>query len=144
MVGKWEDFCNAENRKQNSWSAEEKNISCSDPTRPRISGGASAEIRKEDKSLRNFRANSEGTNTPVSVGGRLDKGKVFEFLKKLARRLELLEQKYKKYVGDHRSRLIARLNENEEFALDTDSEAQQLKFDIEEVARVLGASETIE
>ncbi|NES67389.1 MAG: hypothetical protein F6K24_20175 [Okeania sp. SIO2D1] len=67
---------------------------------------------------------------------------MLELLKKLARRLELLEQKHTKYVAEHRSRLIARLNENEEFALEVQPEIQSLKEDIEKLMGVLGASES--
>ncbi len=143
MVGKWEDINNAKDREPDTWSPEEKDFSGFNPASAGVPRRASPESRQEDKPFRNPGTNSQGTNTLISGRGRPDKRTVLELLKKLTRRLELLEQKYKKYVGDHRSRLIARLNDNEEFALDVDSEVNQLKFDIEEVERVLGASETI-
>nr|WP_293136288.1 hypothetical protein [Okeania sp. SIO3I5] len=126
-----------------SWGGQTKNIYCFNPGEHPIFRGT--EEKDRSQSLRGGGANIEGTHTPFSFEQRnfLDQGSLLELFKKLACRLELLEKKYAKYVADHRSRLISRLNEHEQFALDVQPEMEQLRKDIDGITRVLGAS-TIE
>ncbi|NET29511.1 hypothetical protein [Okeania sp. SIO1I7] len=99
--------------------------------------------KSKPQSKRTFRTDSENRDGVSFRRQTSDRQTILEFVKKLTRRLELLEQKHTKYVADHRRRLIARLNENEEFALEVQPEIQSLKEDMAELIRVLGASEDL-
>jgi hypothetical protein len=77
----------------------------------------------------------------ISQGRGFDHRTIFGLIKKLASRLELLEQKHVDYIARHRSRLIARLNENEEFDQEVQPEMKSLKDDIAELIDLLGASD---
>lgn len=73
---------------------------------------------------------SEGgytARTTVSFAGESDIGKVLE-------RLELLEQGFKFYVGSHRQRLEARLDENKNFAESFDEGMKLIKAELYNIA----------
>ena len=74
--------------------------------------------------------NSEGGHTArsaVSFSGESDIGKVLE-------RLELLEQGFKFYVGSHRQRLEARLDENKIFVDSFDEGMRLIKAELYNIA----------
>jgi hypothetical protein len=73
---------------------------------------------------------SEGRHTArttVSLAGEGDIGKVLE-------RLELLEQGFKYYVGSHRQRLEARLDENKVFVESFDEGMRLIKAELYNIA----------
>ncbi|MEH2057597.1 MAG: hypothetical protein V7K97_15815 [Nostoc sp.] len=73
---------------------------------------------------------SEGGHTVrsgISLAGESDIGKVLE-------RLELLEQGFKFYVGSHRQRLEARLDENKNFADSFDEGMRLIKTELYNIA----------
>ncbi|WP_445626623.1 hypothetical protein [Nostoc sp. DSM 114167] len=73
---------------------------------------------------------SEGGHTlrsAVSLTGESDIGKVLE-------RLELLEQGFKFYVGSHRQRLEARLDENKKFVDSFDEGMRLIKSELYNIA----------
>lgn len=73
---------------------------------------------------------SEGRHTVrsgVSLAGESDIGKVLE-------RLELLEQGFKFYVGSHRQRLEARLDENKNFTDSFDEGMRLIKAELYNIA----------
>lgn len=73
---------------------------------------------------------SEGGHTVgsgISLAGESDIGKVLE-------RLELLEQGFKFYVGSHRQRLEARLDENKNFTDSFDEGMRLIKTELYNIA----------
>lgn len=73
---------------------------------------------------------SEGGHTAgaaVSIAGESDIGKVLE-------RLELLEQGFKFYVGSHRQRLEARLDENKKFVDSFEEGMRLIKTELYNIA----------
>ncbi|AFY48892.1 hypothetical protein Nos7524_3089 [Nostoc sp. PCC 7524] len=65
--------------------------------------------------------------TVITHSGESDIGKVLE-------RLELLENGFKEYVGSHRQRLEARLDENKRFADSFDEGMKLIKAELYEIA----------
>lgn len=65
--------------------------------------------------------------TAVSLAGESDIGKVLE-------RLELLEEGFKFYVGSHRQRLEARLDENKKFVDSFDEGMRLIKAELYTIA----------
>ncbi|MDZ8238525.1 MAG: hypothetical protein RMZ69_15315 [Nostoc sp. ChiQUE01a] len=64
---------------------------------------------------------------PVFLNGESNLGKVLE-------RLELLEQGFKYYVGSHRQRLEARLDENKKFVDSFDEGMRLIKAELYNIA----------
>ena len=133
-----------ENGTSKIWGAKDKNWGLFNSNHYGLSGHKKG--KTETQSERASGTNSKGEERSgifdsIFGGGEFAQATLLDNLKKLARRLELLEEKHNKYVGKHRSRLIASLQENEEFALEFQPEMESLKDDIDELLGVLGASE---
>ncbi|NET44865.1 hypothetical protein [Okeania sp. SIO2B3] len=129
----------SQNESQEIWGEENQNFNSIDYESHELCGRGKRRETTQPKRI--FGTNGKDRHGINFRGQAFDQQTILQFLKKLVRRLEILEEKHTKYAAEHRSRLIATLKENEDFALEVQPEIDALKEDIAELLGVLGASE---